>query len=215
MKLVVLISGTGRNLQAIIDAIEAGKLAAEIAAVISNKPDAQGLKRAEQAGIPTRVIDHRDYPKREDFDHTLGDAIESYQPDLIALAGFMRILGSALVQRFAGRMVNIHPSLLPKYPGLDTHRRALAAGDAEHGATVHLVTDEMDAGPGILQGRIGTSSDDTAQSLAERVMQDIETKIYPEALRLIAAGRLRLSADAVYLDGAELSEPLQWNAAGK
>lgn len=188
-RLVVLISGRGRNLQAIIEATGRGELAADVALVISNRADAAGLDIARAAGIATQVIRHVDFPDRETFDAELIAAITPLQPDLVVLAGFMRILTPGFVRAFAGRLVNIHPSLLPKYPGLHTHAQALAAGDAEHGASVHWVTEELDGGPVILQGRLKVQPGDTAAGLALRVLEEIEVRLYPQALQQLLSER--------------------------
>ena len=190
-RLVVLISGQGRNLQAILEAVRDGRIPAELAAVVSNNADAAGLERARKAGVPTVVVSHRDYGTREHFDAALAQAVERFGPRLVALAGFMRILGEGFTGRFPGRLLNIHPSLLPRYPGMMTHQRALAARDAEHGASVHYVTQELDGGPVVIQGRLTVAPQDTEQTLADRVMQDIELKIYPQALAWVARGELR------------------------
>ena len=211
-RLAVLISGRGRNLQAMIDAVGAGHIDADWAVVISNKADAYGLQRAEAAGIATVVLPHADYPDRQAFDQALGDVLEAHRPDIIVMAGFMRILGPAFVRRFAGRMINIHPSLLPKYRGLNTHQRALDAGDAEHGASVHFVTEELDGGPVAVQGRFRVRPEDDASTLADRVMQEIELKIYPQAVAWLASGDLRWQADGLQFRGAPLSEPLGLDA---
>jgi phosphoribosylglycinamide formyltransferase 1 len=205
IKITVLISGGGTNLQALIDARARGELAADIAAVISNRPGVTGLNRAQQAGIPTQVIDHTQFNSRAAFDKTLMMAIDQYQPDLLVLAGFMRILTPAFVGHYAGRMMNIHPSLLPNYPGLHTHRRALEAGDTHHGATVHFVTDQLDGGPAIIQAKVAVAPDDTEQTLAQRVLQQEHT-IYPMAVRWFAEGRLHLQGNRCTLDG-ELLPP--------
>ncbi len=202
-KLVILISGGGSNLQSFIDNSINGTLNAEIAAVISNKADAYGLQRASNAGIATDVIDHTEFDSREAFDETLKQHIESYAPDLVILAGFMRILSSDFVQHFHGRLLNIHPSLLPKYPGLNTHQRALDAGDSETGATVHFVTEELDGGPAIIQASVSISTDDDASSLAEKVLQH-EHVIYPEAARWFAEGRLKLDGNHAIFDNEKL-----------
>ena len=186
-RLVVLISGTGRNLQALIDAAERDDLHARIVLVISNRPGVQGLARAEAAGIATQTIDHRDYPTREAFDQVLGDAIAAVEPDIVALAGFMRILTAEFIRRFEGRMLNIHPSLLPKYKGLKTHARALEAGDSEHGCSVHEVTARLDDGPILGQARVPVLPDDTADTLAARVLEQ-EHRLYPAVLRRFAEG---------------------------
>ena len=201
---VVLISGGGTNLQAFIDQVANGSLDLNLRAVISNRPDAYGLTRASEAGVPARCVDHTDYVDRDAFDAALAAVIEEYAPDLIILAGFMRILTAGFVDRFEGRILNIHPSLLPKYPGLNTHQRALDAGDDWHGVTVHFVTSELDGGPPVLQGRIRILDD--AGSLAARVLE-IEHRIYPEAVRLMLTGRLRWHEHAAWLDGKRLEAP--------
>jgi phosphoribosylglycinamide formyltransferase-1 len=198
-----LISGNGTNLQAIIDACATQEMPAKVVAVISNEPTAYGLQRARDAGISTHVINHRDFERRMDFDERLKDLIDALEPGLVVLAGFMRILGFDLTEHFLGRMMNIHPSLLPDYPGLNTHARALADGVNEHGASVHFVTPELDAGPIILQSRISVQADDTRSSLAERVHQ-CEYDIYPRAITWFAMGRLHLEASIAYLDGAPI-----------
>lgn len=181
----VLISGRGSNMMALVKAAEAADFPAEIVCVVSNRADAAGLDFARAKGIATKVIDHKGFASREAFDRALGDYLESQKLDLIACAGFMRVMGEGLISRFAGRMLNIHPSLLPAYKGLHTHERALAAGDAEHGCTVHLVTAELDGGPTILQARVKVLPGDTAESLAARVLIE-EHRLYPEALALMA-----------------------------
>lgn len=207
-KLAVLISGQGRNLQAILDAIAAKKLPAELACVVSSRSDAAGVARAREAGVPTEVVSHNEYLGRERFDRALAAALERHKPDLLALAGFMRVLGSEFIGRFRGRMVNIHPSLLPKHRGLNTHRRVLEAGDTEHGGSVHFVTEELDGGPVVIQGRFSVGPQDTEQSLAERVMQDVELKIYPQALAWMARGELRHERGSVLFRGQRLAAPL-------
>ncbi len=207
LPVVVLISGGGTNLQAIIDAAEQG-LPIEIRAVISNRPDAYGLERARRAGIPTEVLDHRDYPDRESFDRALARLIDSYQPELVLLAGFMRILTPGFVHHYAGRMFNIHPSLLPRHQGLHTHERALRAGDSEHGASIHFVTEELDGGPVVLQARVPVQEDDTPDILAARVLEQ-EHRIYPLAVQWFAEGRLALDGNRVLFDGRPLQKPLQ------
>ena len=206
--IVVLISGQGRNLQALIEAAAAGKIPGRIAAVISNRAEAPGLERARAAGIPALALPHQAYATRELFDAALAAAIEKFQPDLVVLAGFMRILTDGFIARFRGRLLNIHPSLLPKYPGIKTHERALEAGDAEHGATVHYVTEQLDGGPGIIQGRLTVKPQDDAQSLADRVMDEIELKIYPQAVAWVARGDVRLEQGRVLWRGAPLAAPL-------
>lgn len=202
--IVVLISGSGSNLQAIIDAIASGQINGRIAAVLSNKADAFGLERAKTAGIPQIMINHNDYDNREDFDKAMIDAIDAYTPDLIVLAGFMRILTPVFVRHYQGRMFNIHPSLLPKYKGLHTHQRALDAGDTQHGCTVHFVTEELDGGPLAIQAPLSIQPTDTAESLQQRV-HSMEHTIYPLAVEWFCAERLTFSVSgAVQLDGTNL-----------
>jgi phosphoribosylglycinamide formyltransferase 1 len=185
----VLISGSGSNLQALIDACAQPDYPARIVLVLSNKADAYGLRRAEAAGIPTEVISHKDYPSRAAFEEALDAAIRASGAEIVCLAGFMRILEDAFVQKWQGRMLNIHPSLLPKYKGLHTHQRALDAGDTEAGCTVHLVVPEMDSGPIIKQATVPILPGDTAETLAQRVLAQ-EHIIYPEALKLLAEGKI-------------------------
>lgn len=203
MPIVVLISGSGTNLQAIIDAIEAGTLAARIALVISNRADAAGLERAKRHGIPTQVIDHREFRDRETFDLALQAAIESHHPRLVVLAGFMRILTDGFVRHFNGRLLNIHPSLLPKFKGLNTHARAIEAGEREHGCSVHFVTPELDAGAVIGQARVAIAAADTAETLAAKVQQ-LEHRLYPACVGLFCNGSLELKGDAALLNGKPL-----------
>lgn len=185
-RLVVLISGNGSNLQAIIDAIDAGRLAASVAAVVSNRKDAGGIERARRAGIPVRVIAHGDFACRAQFDDALAEAIEAFTPDLVILAGFMRILGAAFIRRFDRRILNIHPSLLPRFKGTHTHRRAIEAGETEHGATVHVVTEDLDDGPVVSQVRVPVLPGDDEETLATRVL-DREHELYPAAIATYAA----------------------------
>ncbi len=189
---VILISGRGSNMQALVE----GGIGMDIRAVISNRPEAKGLDWARSRGIETRVVDHKAFAEREAFDAALGEALGAYSPDCIFHAGFMRIVGAALVNRFAGRMVNIHPSLLPSFPGLHTHRRALEAGVKIHGATVHFVTTALDNGPIIIQAAVPVLPGDTEQSLAARVHAQ-EHRIYPQAARWIAEGRVEFPANGV------------------
>lgn len=206
-RVLVLISGSGSNLQALIDA-DWGIQRVRIIGVISNRADAFGVQRAAQAGIPTRVLNHEYHADRASFDRALSAAIDDFQPSLVLLAGFMRILTPEFVAHYPGRLLNIHPSLLPKYRGLHTHRRVLEAGDPVHGASVHFVTAELDGGPVILQARVPVLPDDTADLLAARVLRQ-EHQIYPEVVRWFAAGRLQLSATGqVMLDQQPLSEPV-------
>lgn len=194
--LVVLISGTGSNLQAIIDQVKTGTLPARICAVISNREDAYGLERAREANIPTQIIAHARYGDRESFDEALMQAIDECQPDLVILAGFMRILTDKFVNHYLGRLINIHPSLLPKYQGLNTHQRVLDAGDKEHGATVHYVTPQLDSGPVILQATVPVLENDTPEQLQQRV-HEAEHRLYPEAIRRIINGEVSLRGNTV------------------
>lgn len=196
---VVLISGSGSNLQALIDSITHDGNPARIAAVISNRADAYGLERAKQAGIATAVLDHKQFDGREAFDAALVEAIDAFDPQLVVLAGFMRILTPGFVRHYAGRLLNIHPSLLPKYKGLHTHQRALDAGDTEHGCSVHFVSEELDGGPLVVQAVVPVQSDDSPSSLAQRVHEQ-EHVIYPLAVRWFAEGRLQLAAQGAMLD---------------
>ena len=207
LSVVVLISGGGTNLQALIDA-QGETCPFAITGVISNRPGVRGLTRAQTAGIDTRVIDHTDYPDRDSFDRALGDAIEGHRPGLVVLAGFMRILTDAFVDRFSGHMVNIHPSLLPAFQGLHTHRRALEAGVSEHGASVHFVTDELDGGPVIAQAEVAVQSDDDEATLAARVLAR-EHVLLPQVVTWFAEGRLTMRDDRVWFDQAPLEAPLQ------
>ncbi|MBQ1557783.1 MAG: phosphoribosylglycinamide formyltransferase [Pseudomonas sp.] len=200
---VVLISGSGSNLQALIDSVAHDGNPARIAAVICNRAGAHGLERAKQAGIATELLDHKQFDGREAFDAALIQAIDAHQPDLVVLAGFMRILTPGFVQHYSGRLLNIHPSLLPKHKGLHTHQRAIEAGDSEHGCSVHFVTEELDGGPLVVQAVLPVMADDTAESLARRVHQQ-EHQIYPLAVRWFAEGRLRLGAQGAMLDGLPL-----------
>lgn len=202
-RLAVLISGSGTNLQAILDAIAAGTLQAQVAVVLSNKADAGGLERARQAGIATEVLDHREFDSRESFDQAMIDRLDTYQPDTVVLAGFMRILSPLFVRHYTGQLINIHPSLLPKYRGLHTHARALEAGDSEHGCSLHFVTEELDGGPLIAQARVKIDANDTPDSLSNRV-QTREHQLYPLVLQWRAEQRLALDDEGVKLDGKPL-----------
>ena len=197
---VVLLSGTGSNLQALIDSNDVKKSSANIRAVISNRADAYGLQRAKDAGIDTRVLDHKAFEGREAFDAALIEIIDTFNPKLVVLAGFMRILSADFVRHYQGRLLNIHPSLLPKYKGLHTHQRALEAADSEHGCSVHFVTEELDGGPLVVQAVIPVESDDSPHSLAQRVHTQ-EHQIYPLAVRWFAEGRLSLDEQGALLDG--------------
>lgn len=212
LPIVILISGSGTNLQAIIDAAAAGSLPVEIRAVISNRPDAPGLARARDAGLTAETLDHTAYADRAAFDQALRARIDAFHPGLVVLAGFMRILTSEFVNHYHGRLMNIHPSLLPRFRGLDTHARALAAGEISHGASVHFVTDELDGGPVILQAEVAVRPDDTPQTLAARVLEQ-EHRIYPLAIGWFAEGRLQLHGGAVMLDGKPLEKPCLLNTS--
>ena len=200
LRIVVLISGRGSNLRAIIDAIAGGSLPADLRAVVCNEPDAPGLARAREAGYETAVVHHRDFPGRERFDAALADTIDGFGPELVVLAGFMRILTPSFVRRYAGRLVNVHPSLLPEFPGLDTHARAIAAGARIHGATVHFVTEALDGGPIIVQARVPILAGDDPETLAVKVLQQ-EHVILPRAIRWFAQGRIGTDGGRVHLDG--------------
>ena len=189
--IVILISGRGSNMEAVVRAAQLEGWPARVAAVISNKPDAKGLAFAEAHGIPTAVVPSKEYPDRASFDAALQRAIDGFSPDLVVLAGFMRILTAPFVEHYAGRMLNIHPSLLPAFPGLDTHRKALEAGVPEHGATVHFVTAELDHGPMVAQARVPVLPGDTEDTLAARVLAE-EHKLYPYAVRLFIEDRLSI-----------------------
>lgn len=212
--LVVLASSVGTNLQAILNAIAAGEINANVRAVISDKPQAFALERARSAGIAAEVLDPRAHATREAYDTALAALIDQHvdqhTPGLVVLAGFLRILTPAFVQHYAGRLLNIHPSLLPKYRGLHTHRRVLEAGDVEHGASVHFVTEELDGGPLVLQESLPVVPGDTEASLAARVQQ-LEHRIYPRAIGWFASGRLRLQDQSVMLDGKPLQNAKQKN----
>ncbi|MEI7234385.1 phosphoribosylglycinamide formyltransferase [Pectobacterium carotovorum] len=201
--IVVLISGHGSNLQALIDACKNGRLKGKIAAVFSNNAEAYGLERAQDADIPTCVLNPEDFADRAAFDAALANEIEQYEPALVILAGYMRILSPEFVAQFAGKMLNIHPSLLPKYPGLHTHRKALGNGDREHGTSVHFVTDELDGGPLILQAKVPVFSDDTEESLSERVKTHEHT-IYPMVINWFLNGRLVMRDNEAWLDSVRI-----------
>ncbi len=206
-RVAILISGSGSNLQSFIDRAASGKLAVDIAIVFSNRVDAYGLTRAGNAGISTRCLEHSDYPNRESFDQALAQKLDQHQPDLLVLAGFMRILSPWIVDHYKGKILNIHPALLPAYPGLNTHQRVLDANEKWHGSTVHFVTDELDGGPRILQGRLRVDHRESAEDLAKRV-QSVEHQIYPEAANWFAEGRLKFRDGAAFLDGEVLAEPI-------
>ncbi len=203
-QIVILISGRGSNMEALIAARDAGRLPVAIAAVISNRPDAAGLATAARAGIATRHLHHKAFASREDFDAALADCIDGYAPDLVVLAGFMRILSEGFVRHYEGRLMNIHPSLLPSFPGLHTHQRALDEGVRIHGCTVHFVTPALDHGPVVIQAAVPVLDGDSEESLAARILVQ-EHRIYPQAVRWFAEGRLRLEDGRVRI-AAELSD---------
>lgn len=200
LRVVVLISGSGSNLQALIDGAASGALPIDIAAVISNRPAVFGLSRAEQAGIVTKVLDHKGFASREAFDSELMQLIDQYRPGLVVLAGFMRILTPEFTRHYLGRMLNIHPSLLPKFQGLHTHQRALDAGESHHGVTVHFVTAELDGGPAVVQAKVPVLAGDDATLLAQRV-QCQEHVIYPLAVKWFAQGELKMVDGKAELKG--------------
>lgn len=202
-RIVVLLSGSGTTLQSIIDA----KLPATLSAVISNKPNVQGLIRAQEANIPTHVLEHSDYSSREAFDQGLKKLIDNYQPDLVVLAGFMRILSDDFVHHYYGKLINIHPSLLPKYKGTHTHQRVMDDGEPLHGSSVHFVNTELDSGPILLQARLPVLPSDTVESLELRVKVK-EHLIYPTAISWLAEGRIKLDNDQIYMDGKKMRGPV-------
>jgi phosphoribosylglycinamide formyltransferase-1 len=197
--IVILISGRGSNMEAVVQAAQAEQWPARVVAVISNRADASGLAFAAAQGIKTAVVANKDYASRAEFDAALQTVIDGYAPDLVVLAGFMRILTEQFVAHYAGRMLNIHPSLLPLFPGLATHAQALAAGVAQHGATVHFVTAELDHGPMVLQAAVPVLPDDTVETLSARVLEQ-EHVIYPRAVRWFVEGRLTIAQGAVHVD---------------
>ena len=207
MKAAILISGSGTNLQSFIDQVSNGHLQVDIAVVFSNRPDAYGLTRARKAGIQTACIEHGDFENRETFDRSIAAALDQFEPGLIILAGFMRILSPWFVRHYEGKVLNIHPALLPLYPGLNTHARVLEAGDKHHGSTVHFVTDQLDGGPRIIAGRTEVKAGETAGELQARV-QAMEHQIYPQAAQLFAEGRATYENGEAWLDGKLLSDPV-------
>lgn len=207
LPVVILISGGGSNMLAIARQALQGALPIEVRAVISDRPDAKGLTAAADLGLATAVLEPKTFTDRSLFDAALAELVDSYRPGLVILAGFMRILGPAFIERFLGRALNIHPSLLPKYRGLHTHRRALEAADTAHGASVHFVTQELDGGPVVLQAQVPVKHDDTDTTLAARVLQQ-EHRIFPETVRWFATGRLSYRDGKAYLDGQELLAPV-------
>ncbi|THB71730.1 MAG: phosphoribosylglycinamide formyltransferase [Gammaproteobacteria bacterium] len=211
--IVVLISGSGTNLQAIIDYVANGAIPANIAAVISNIPNVKGLERAQKAGITTSVISHKEFASRDQFDAELTLKIDSFNPDLVILAGFMRILGDDFVNHYQGKMLNIHPSLLPKFTGLHTHKRALEAGETNHGTSVHFVTSELDGGPVIIQATVTVLPDDSEESLAQRVLVQ-EHRIYPLVTKWFIEGRLKfdIAGNQITYDGSKLESIIKIDA---
>jgi phosphoribosylglycinamide formyltransferase-1 len=207
--LVVLISGSCSNFQANIDAGNKNEIDATIAAVICNKTAVKGLERAEQADIKTIVIDHTKFKERIEFDNTLDEKISSYNPDLIVLAGFMRILNDNFIEKYKGKILNIHPSLLPDYKGLNTHRRVIDSGETLHGASVHFVSNELDSGAVVIQAEVPVLSDDDEATLAKRVLEQ-EHVIYPMAIKWFIEGRLNLNNNQVYLDNKPIDYPVKW-----
>lgn len=203
-RIVVLISGNGTNLQAIIDACKLEEYPGEVVGVLSNQADAYGLTRAADSDIKNESISHKSFGSREDYDQALVKAIDAYEPDLIVLAGFMRILTPEFVQHFQGKLINIHPSLLPKYQGLNTHQRAIDAGDKEHGVSVHFVTEELDGGPVILQAKVPVFDGDVADDLAQRVHEQ-EHRIYPLVVKWFCEERLSMDDETALMDGSVLS----------
>lgn len=208
LALVVLISGRGSNLQALLDQQLADNPHFYVKAVISNRPDAMGLQGAEQAGVQSALLDHKTYTTREDFDQDLGHLIDQFQPDLIILAGFMRILTPAFVRKFNNRMINLHPSLLPKYPGLNTHQRALDAGDSNAGASIHLVTEELDGGPVIMQSEVEIEPDETASSLAAKILPT-EHEMLIRVVEWFSTGAIKCQNDQVLWQEGLLDQPIK------
>lgn len=207
INLVVFISGNGSNLQALIDAIDNGRLKARISAVISDQPDAYGLTRADIHHISRLVIDYRKFKNRSEFDLALLESVNQFNPDYIVLAGFMRILGSDFVQAFENRIINIHPSLLPDYKGLDTHRRVLENGEEEHGVSIHLVTADLDDGPILLQGRFRIEAEDSIDDL-QRKGHELEHRMYPTLLQWISDGTMQIDGDEIVFKNKPVQHPL-------
>ena len=208
--IVILISGSGSNLQAIIDAVDEKRIHAQISAVISNRPDALGLEKARSAGINTIVIDHSNFTERKQFDEAMAEQVAKLNPELIVLAGFMRILPESFIEQYEGRMLNIHPSLLPEFKGLHTHRRALEAGHDQHGASVHFVSNELDSGPVVIQAKLAVLDEDE-NSLAARVLKQ-EHIIYPLAIEWFVSGRLSLINNHVHFDNKPVKEIAIWQS---
>jgi len=212
-RIVVLASGSGTNLQAIIDAAEARRFNGEVVGVITNVPNAKCLERAANHDIKSACVDHKAYETRELFEAELSEVVDSFAPDIIVLAGFMRILTPVFVDKYLGKLINIHPSLLPKYPGLNTHRRAIDAGDDMAGATVHFVTAELDGGPPIIQGRTAISAEETPSSLAEKILYSVEHHIFPTAIHWLCDDRLRYADAKALLDEQLIgASGIQWES---
>ncbi len=209
IKFAVLASGNGSNFQAMIDAFQQGRIQAELMGVISNVPDAYALQRAQKAGVRQLVIDHRQFDGREAFEAELIEALQNWQADVIVLAGFMRVLTASFVNRFSGQLINIHPSLLPAYKGLNTHQRVINTGDKFHGCTVHFVIPELDSGAAIAQSMFQVLPNDNASSLKTKV-HALEHELYPQVMAWIAGGRLALLGNRAYLDGQLLNEPVRF-----
>jgi phosphoribosylglycinamide formyltransferase 1 len=212
MRAAVLFSGTGSNLAAIASAVADGRLPLELCLAATDRPEAPGLARAASFGIPTIALAARDYEDRAAHERAMADAIDASGAQLVVLAGYMRIFGAGFVGRYAGRLLNLHPSLLPAYPGLHTHDRALAAGERLHGTSIHFVTPELDGGPLVAQAEVTVLPDDSADSLAARV-RAAEHVLYPVVLGWFATGRLRLDGEIVCLDGLPLAQPVRFRAA--
>lgn len=208
LPIAILISGRGSNMRVIVERAAAGTLPVDVRVVVSDKPSAEGLGLAADMNIATRVLEPRDFPDRPAYDRALVELLRQFQPQLVLLAGFMRILTPQFIGAFAGRMLNVHPSLLPKYPGLHTHRRCLEAGDPTHGASIHFVTEQLDGGPVVLQAEVPVVPGDTEITLSARVQQ-AEHKIYPQAIDWFARGRLLLQNGRAWLDGKPLDAPLR------
>lgn len=206
-KILILASGTGTNFQALLDASRERDFPGQLVALGCNQPKAFVLQRAAQANIETFTVNHKEFGSREEFDAALMAHVLRHNPDLIVLAGFMRILTADFVRAFRGKLINVHPSLLPRYTGLDTHQRALDAGDSTHGVSIHFVTEELDGGPVIAQAEVPVALDDTAESLAEKV-QKKEHLLYPIVVRWLCEGRIRLGRDQVLFDGQGMDKPM-------
>jgi phosphoribosylglycinamide formyltransferase-1 len=210
MTFIVLISGNGSNLQSIIDSIDAGQIKARLSAVISNNADAYGLTRAKNHAIETRVIDHRLYDSRDSFDQALLQCIKEFEPDYIVLAGFMRILGSALIHAYKNKILNIHPSLLPNYKGLNTHQRAIDNRENEHGVSIHVVTAELDDGPVLMRGRYAIETDDTATDLQYKGHQ-LEHRMYPKIIQWLSERKLKIGDHSIEFEEQVIHEPIEFD----